>query len=76
MTNSTGWVGWIAAAAVADAELLGLAGALAVAHAERVTSAAAKIAAVRITDLVMTRTSMEHVRAGVSKRSHRRSDRQ
>jgi hypothetical protein len=77
ITNSTGWVGWIAAAAVAEADVLGLAeGALAVAHAERVTSAAAKIAVVRITDLVMTRTSMEQVRAGVSKGSHRRSDRE
>src|SRR5437773_1112430 len=68
MTNSTGCVGWISAAAEAEPELVGVAeGAFAVAQAERVTSAAARIAAVRITDLVMTRTSMEQVRTGVSK---------
>src|SRR5205814_9931351 len=77
MTNSTGCVGWISAAAEAEPELVGVAeGAFAVAQAERVTSAAARIAAVRIMDLVMTRTSMEQVRTGVSKGSHRRSDRQ
>src|SRR5437016_12415212 len=77
MTNSTGCVGWISAAAEAEPELVGVAeGAFAVAQAERVTSAAARIAAVRITDLVMTRTSMLQVRTGVSKGSHRRSDRQ
>src|SRR5438128_3662372 len=76
ITNSTGWVGWITAAAEAEAELVGVAeGAFAVAQAERVTSAAARIAAVRITDLVMTRTSMLQVRTAVSKGSHRRSDR-
>src|SRR5436305_1719764 len=65
MTNSTGCVGWISAAAEAEPELVGVAeGAFAVAQAERVTSAAARIAAVRITDLVMTRTSMEQVRTG------------
>jgi hypothetical protein len=61
---------------VVDPELVGVAaGAFAVAQAERATSAAAKIAAVRITGLVMTRTSIEQVRAGVSTGSHRRSDR-
>jgi len=77
MTNSTGCVGWTAAAAEADPELLGVAdGALAVAQAERVTSATAKSAVIRIADLDMTRTSMEQVRTAVSKGSHRRSDRE
>jgi hypothetical protein len=73
MTNSTGCVGWTA---TADAEPDGLGddGAFAVAHAERVTRATAKIAVVRITGLDMTRTSMEQVRTAVSKGSHRRSD--
>jgi mannose/fructose/N-acetylgalactosamine-specific phosphotransferase system component IIC len=76
MTNSTGCVG-TTAAAEADPELVGVAaGALAVAQAERVTSAAARIAVIRIACLDMTRTSMEQVRTAVSKRSHRRSDRQ
>jgi hypothetical protein len=76
ITNSTGCVGWIAAAD-ADPELVGVAdGALAVAQAERVTSAAASSAVIRIAGLDMTRTSMEQVRTAVSKGSHRRSDRQ
>jgi hypothetical protein len=76
MTNSTACVGWTAAAE-ADPELVGLAdGALAVAQAVRVTSAAARIAVIRIVGLDMTRTSMEQVRTAVSKGSHQRSDRQ
>jgi hypothetical protein len=75
MTNSTGWVGRTAAAE-ADPELVGVAdGALAVAQAVRVTSAAARSAVIRIAGLDMTRTSMEQVRTAVSKGSHRRSDR-
>jgi hypothetical protein len=76
MTNSTGWVGWIAAAAVADPEPVGVGddGALAVAQALRVTRAAARIAVIRIAGLDMTRTSMEQVRAAVTEGSHRRSD--
>jgi len=74
ITNSTGCVGWTA---VADPELVGVAdGALAVAQAVRVTSAAARIAVIRIAGLDMTRTSIEQVRTAVSKGSHRRSDRQ
>jgi hypothetical protein len=72
MTNSTGCVGWTAAAD-ADVDALGP-GALAVAQADRVTRAAARIAADRITGLDMRRTSMEQVRTAVSKGSHRRSD--
>jgi hypothetical protein len=66
ITNSTGWVG-TTAAADADADVAGVGeGALAVAQDERVTSVAARIAAIRIADLDMTRTSMEQVRtAGV-----------
>jgi hypothetical protein len=76
MTNSTGCVGWTAAAD-AEPEAVGLAeGALAVAQAVRVTSATTRIAVIRIAGLDMTRTSMEQVRNAVSKRSHRRSDRQ
>jgi hypothetical protein len=67
-------LGWTAAA---DAELDAVGeGAFAVAQAERVTRAAAKIAAVRITGLDMTRTSIDQVRTAVSKGSHRRSDRE
>jgi hypothetical protein len=58
ITNSTGCVGWIAAAA--DPEAVGVAdGAFAVAQAERVTSAVMRIAAVRIADLSITHTSKE-----------------
>src|SRR5438132_13772616 len=77
MTNSTGWVGWMIAAAEAEAKLaVGVGeGAFAVAQAERVTSAATRIAAGRITDLVMTRTSMMQARTAVAKGPHRRCDR-